>query len=86
MLIKKAPEIPSSEITPKWLYLNRRKFLAGALGTTAAALAGRALKELAWPAEKVWAGTKLNVASEESVQHLRAGDALRRRDALQQLL
>ena len=30
MLIKKAADIPSSEITPKSLYLNRRKFLAGA--------------------------------------------------------
>ena len=29
MLIKKADDIPSSEITPKSLYLNRRKFLAG---------------------------------------------------------
>ena len=29
MLIKKAADIPSSEITPKSLYLNRRKFLAG---------------------------------------------------------
>jgi sulfoxide reductase catalytic subunit YedY len=62
MLIKKAPEIRSSEITPKWLYLNRRKFLVGALGATAGALAGRTLKELAWPSQKVLAGTKLNVA------------------------
>ncbi|MGI8745659.1 MAG: protein-methionine-sulfoxide reductase catalytic subunit MsrP [Bryobacteraceae bacterium] len=30
MLIRKAPEIRSSEITPKNLYLNRRLFLAGA--------------------------------------------------------
>ena len=29
MLIKKAEDIPSSEITPQSLYLNRRKFLAG---------------------------------------------------------
>ena len=29
MLIKKASDIKSSEITPKSLYLNRRKFLAG---------------------------------------------------------
>jgi len=62
MLIRKASEIPSLEITPKWLYLNRRKFLARALGVTAGALAGRTLKEVGWPAQKVWAGTKLNVA------------------------
>ncbi len=63
MLIKKGSEIPSSEITPKWLYLNRRKFLAGAFGVAAGALAGRTLRELTWPSQKVLAGTKLNVAS-----------------------
>jgi sulfoxide reductase catalytic subunit YedY len=62
MLTRKASKIPSSEITPKWLYLNRRKFLAGALGVTAGAMAGRGLKELAWPSQKALAGTKLNVA------------------------
>ena len=29
MLIRKSPDIPSSEITPKHVYLNRRRFLAG---------------------------------------------------------
>jgi sulfoxide reductase catalytic subunit YedY len=62
MLIKKASEIASSEITPKWLYLNRRKFLAGALGVTVGALAGRTLQELVRPSQQVLAGTKLNVA------------------------
>ncbi|MBZ5668360.1 MAG: protein-methionine-sulfoxide reductase catalytic subunit MsrP [Acidobacteriia bacterium] len=62
MLIKKAEEIRGSEITPKWLYVNRRRFLTGALGVTAGALAGRTLKELAWPAQRVMAGSKLNVA------------------------
>src|SRR5208282_3191548 len=63
MKIKRAAGIPSSEITPKWLYLNRRKFLAGALGVAAGVLAGRTLKELAWPSQKVLGGTKLNVAA-----------------------
>ena len=63
MLIKKVSEIPSSEVTPKWLYLNRRKFLAGALGVTAGALLGESLKQLAWPSQKVLAGSKLNVAA-----------------------
>lgn len=62
MLIKKAEQIRGSEITPKWLYVNRRRFLTGALGVTAGALAGRTLKELAWPAQRVMAGSKLNVA------------------------
>jgi sulfoxide reductase catalytic subunit YedY len=38
MLIKRAPDIPYSEITPKHLYLNRRSFLAG-LPLVGAALA-----------------------------------------------
>ncbi len=62
MLIKKAEEIRGSEITPKWLYVNRRRFLTGALGVATGALAGRALKELAWPAQMAMAGSKLNVA------------------------
>jgi len=45
MLIKKLTNIPSSEITPKDLYLNRRTFLAGA----AAAAACIGLRELANP-------------------------------------
>ena len=42
MLIRK-PEIPSSEITPESVYLNRRQFL----GASAAALAGAAVPTLA---------------------------------------
>jgi sulfoxide reductase catalytic subunit YedY len=63
MLIKKVPGISSSEITPKWLYLNRRRFLRGALGVSAGALVGQSLKELAWPSQKALAGSKLNVAA-----------------------
>ena len=63
MLMKKASQILSSDITPKWLYLNRRKFLAGALGVTAGALAGGTLRELARPTQKVLAATKLNIAA-----------------------
>jgi sulfoxide reductase catalytic subunit YedY len=40
MLIKKASDIPSSEITPRSLYLDRRKFLVGAALAGAAAAAG----------------------------------------------
>ena len=66
MLMKKALDIATSEVTPKWLYLNRRKFLAGALGITAGALAGKTLQELVLPSQKVLAGTKLSVASKSS--------------------
>jgi sulfoxide reductase catalytic subunit YedY len=66
MLMKKASDIATSEVTPKWLYLNRRKFLAGALRVTAGALAGKTLQELVLPSQKVLAGTKLSVASKSS--------------------
>ena len=54
MLIKRAGDIPYSEVTPKSLYLNRRKFLASA---------GLALA--AGP-QLLRAGTKLNVALKSS--------------------
>jgi sulfoxide reductase catalytic subunit YedY len=60
MLIKKADDIRSSEITPKDLYLNRRKFLAGAAMAGAAAAAGLGLKELLAPSSTVQAGEKIN--------------------------
>src|SRR5579862_9320570 len=56
MLIKKSSDIPSSEITPKSLYLNRRKFLAGA----ALAAAGLGLREVVSPAIIVRANTKID--------------------------
>jgi len=49
MLIKKAADIVSSEITPKSLYLDRRKFLAGSALVGAAAMAGVGVRELASP-------------------------------------
>src|SRR6266536_2011892 len=59
MLIKKAFDIPSSEITSQDLYLNRRKFLAGAAMAGAAALAGIGAKELLSPSLMVSAGEKI---------------------------
>ncbi len=47
MLIKKPAAIPSSEITPKATYLNRRNFLTGAAIAGAAAVAGVAFRDLA---------------------------------------
>jgi sulfoxide reductase catalytic subunit YedY len=63
MLIKKPEDIPSSEITPKWLYMNRRKFLGSALGLAGGALAVRGVTKMLWPPERVLAGSKLNVAT-----------------------
>ena len=60
MLIKKPSDIPSSEITPKGLYLNRRTFLAGAAALAGVALATPKLGRIIAPADSVLAGTKLD--------------------------
>src|ERR1043165_6401860 len=53
MLIKKSADIRYSQITPKSVYLNRRRFLAG---VPAAFMAAR---ELVLPAARAQAATKL---------------------------
>jgi len=60
MLIKKAADIPSSAITPKSLYLNRRKFLAGAALAGAAAVTGERVMRLAAPSLTVQANAKID--------------------------
>ena len=60
MLIKKSPHIPSSEITPKSLYLNRRRFLAGATLAGAAAVTGIGLSELSSPLITAQANAKID--------------------------
>jgi len=59
MLIKKS-EIPSSEITSRDLYLNRRKFLVGAGVAGAAAAAGLAFREFGAPSMSVSANAKID--------------------------
>jgi len=59
MLIKRAEDIRSSEITPKGLYLNRRKFLAGA-AVVGAAAASRELAEIISPSTTAFAGNKID--------------------------
>src|SRR5215470_13418677 len=44
MLIKKPSDIPSSEITPKSVFLNRRKFITGAAAAAAAVAGGLYLR------------------------------------------
>jgi len=58
MLIKKPADIRSSEITPQHLYLNRRKFLAGA-AVAGVAAATKEVRELISPSAAVLAGTKI---------------------------
>jgi methionine sulfoxide reductase catalytic subunit len=60
MLIKKSPYIRSSEITPRSLYLNRRKFLAGAALAGAAVATGAGLRELVSPSTTALAGNKID--------------------------
>jgi len=60
MLIKKPANIPSSEITSKSVYLNRRRFIAGAAVAGAAAAAGFALRELGSPSLVTEASAKID--------------------------
>ena len=60
MLIKKAEDIRSSEITPRSLYLNRRQFLAGAATAGAAAATGVGLRDIVSPSTTVLAANKIN--------------------------
>jgi sulfoxide reductase catalytic subunit YedY len=59
VLIKKAADIRSSEITPKEVYLNRRKFMVSAGTAGAALIAGRFLRNLVTPSVIAHAGAKL---------------------------
>src|ERR1700722_11264742 len=63
MLTKKAQDLKYSDITPKHVYMNRRKFLAEAGLAGGAILAGRGLWNLISPSQNVLANTKLNVAA-----------------------
>jgi sulfoxide reductase catalytic subunit YedY len=60
MLVKKSADIPSSEITPKSLYMNRRKFIAGASAAGAGLMMAQRLVDLVSPWQMVLAGNKLS--------------------------
>src|SRR3954470_6809863 len=64
MLIRKPDDIPSSLITPKDQYLNRRKFMRGAASglamAGAAALGLDRLADVISPRTRALAGTKLD--------------------------
>jgi methionine sulfoxide reductase catalytic subunit len=59
MLVRRAPELTYSEVTPKSVYVNRRKFLAGLGVAGVAGFAAKRLFDLASPQTAVHAGTKL---------------------------
>jgi methionine sulfoxide reductase catalytic subunit len=58
MLIRRSPDLTYADVTPKAVYLNRRKFLAG-MGLAGVTLASKGLLELLSPSRSVYAGTKL---------------------------
>jgi sulfoxide reductase catalytic subunit YedY len=62
MLIKKAADIASAEITPKSLYLNRRNFLLGAGALAGAVFASRKIGQIVDPSSSVLADTKLQTS------------------------
>ena len=61
MLLKRSPDFKYSDITPRDIYLNRRKFLYGMGLAGGVALAGRSLANLAFPSARAYASTKLDV-------------------------
>jgi sulfoxide reductase catalytic subunit YedY len=60
MLIKQSPDIPSSDITPRSVYMNRRRLLKGASATAVSLMMGRKIMDLMSPSQWVLAGTKLS--------------------------
>jgi sulfoxide reductase catalytic subunit YedY len=65
MLIKKPDDVPSSEITSKSHYLNRRTFLTGAAALAGAAIAGERLLNVSSPHQTVFANTKLDITKKQ---------------------
>jgi sulfoxide reductase catalytic subunit YedY len=59
MLIRRSPDLTYFDVTPKSVYLDRRKFLRDMGVAGVAALAGKGLLDLAFPSQSVHAGTKL---------------------------
>ncbi|MGH9775012.1 MAG: protein-methionine-sulfoxide reductase catalytic subunit MsrP [Candidatus Acidiferrales bacterium] len=63
MLIKREPDLKYSDVTPKKVYMNRRKLLALGVAGGAALVAGKRLWDVFSPDGAVQAGTKLTIAS-----------------------
>ncbi|HKW33731.1 MAG TPA: protein-methionine-sulfoxide reductase catalytic subunit MsrP [Candidatus Acidoferrum sp.] len=60
MLIAKATDLTYADVTPKTIYLDRRKFLQTVGIVSATALAGKRLFELAMPSKTALAATKFS--------------------------
>jgi methionine sulfoxide reductase catalytic subunit len=59
MLLKHGPDLKYSDITPRDIYLNRRKFLYGLGIAGGLALAGKSVANLAFPSARAYAATSL---------------------------
>src|ERR1700730_9415552 len=59
MVLPKSTDLTHADVTPRSVYLDRRKFLRGAGLVGLAAVAGKRLLDLAVPSRTVHAGTKL---------------------------
>jgi sulfoxide reductase catalytic subunit YedY len=60
MLVKRSPDLKYSDITPRDIYVNRRKFLYGMGLAGGLALAGESLASLVSPSVRAYASTKLS--------------------------
>jgi methionine sulfoxide reductase catalytic subunit len=58
MLIRKAPDLTYADVTPRSVYMDRRKFLQAMGIVGAAAVAGKGLLELGLPSDIAFAATK----------------------------
>ena len=59
MLVKRSPDLKYSDITPRDIYVNRRKFLYGMGLAGGLALAGKGLADLVSPSVRAYASMKL---------------------------
>src|ERR1700722_17231586 len=59
MLVKRSEDLKYSDVTPRDIYLDRRKFLYGIGLAGGWALAGKSLANIAYPSRRVFASTKL---------------------------
>src|SRR5436309_13540146 len=59
MLIRRSPDLTHADVTPKSVYVNRRKFLTGLGVAGVAAFTAKRLFDLAAAPERVYATTKL---------------------------
>jgi methionine sulfoxide reductase catalytic subunit len=59
MLVRKSTDLTYADVTPKSVYLHRRKFLRGMGIAGLAAVGGKRLLDLAVPSRSVYAGSKL---------------------------